>query len=51
VPSGSATPARPDDSVGLGERLAAWLEGLGLADQLGPAGLPTYERDSAGAVQ
>lgn len=43
--------ARPDDTVGPGERLAAWLEGLGLADQLGAAGLPTYERDGAGAVQ
>ena len=51
MPSGSETPARPDDTVGLGERLASWLEGLGLADQLVAAGLPTYERDSAGAVQ
>ena len=51
VPSGSETPARPDDTVGLGERLASWLEGLGLADQLVAAGLPTYERDGAGAVQ
>lgn len=27
-----------------GERLADWLEGLGLADQLAAAGLPTYDR-------
>lgn len=27
-----------------GERLAAWLEELGLADQLAAAGLPTFER-------
>lgn len=31
----------PDD---IGERLAAWLEDLGLADQLAAAGLPTYDR-------
>ena len=34
----------------LGERLAAWLESLALADQLAAAGLPTYDRDAAGAV-
>lgn len=28
----------------LGERLASWLEGLGLSDQLAAAGLPTYDR-------
>lgn len=33
-----------------GEDLARWLEDLGLTDQLGAAGLPTYERDPAGAV-
>lgn len=33
-----------------GEDLARWLEELGLADQLKDAGLPTYERDDAGAV-
>jgi hypothetical protein len=27
-----------------GEQLADWLEGLGLADQLAAAGLPTYDR-------
>lgn len=31
----------PDD---IGERLARWLEELGLSDQLGAAGLPTYDR-------
>ncbi len=31
-----------------GERLAVWLEELGLADQLGAAGLPTMVRDCHG---
>ncbi len=31
-----------------GERLASWLEGLGLADALGEAGLPTFTRDADG---
>jgi hypothetical protein len=31
--------------TGLAEELADWLEGLGLADQLAAAGLPTYDRD------
>ncbi|MDR7252150.1 hypothetical protein J2X46_001126 [Nocardioides sp. BE266] len=31
----------PDD---IGERLASWLEELGLSDQLAAAGLPTYDR-------
>lgn len=35
----------------LAGRLAAWLEGLGLADQLATAGLPTYERDADGTVR
>jgi hypothetical protein len=35
---------------GLGERLAAWLEGLGLADQLAAAGLPTFVRGPDGIV-
>lgn len=45
-------PSSPDstDPPDLAGRLAAWLEGLGLADQLGAAGLPTYERDAAGVV-
>lgn len=31
-----------------GDRLADWLEELGLADQLGEAGLPTFTRDPEG---
>ena len=31
-----------------GERLATWLEGLGLADHLAEAGLPTFTRDAEG---
>ncbi len=31
-----------------GDRLADWLEQLGLADQLEEAGLPTFTRDEAG---
>jgi hypothetical protein len=34
-------PGPTDDT---GEQLASWLEGLGLADQLAAAGLPTYDR-------
>ena len=34
-------PGPTDDT---GERLAAWLEGLGLSEQLAAAGLPTYDR-------
>lgn len=48
MPSGPDVPAGP--GAGLGEQLAAWLEGLGLADELAASGLPTYERDAAGAV-
>ena len=33
-------PGPTDDT---GERLAAWLEGLGLSEQLAAAGLPTYD--------
>jgi hypothetical protein len=45
----SCSPARVDPpggeyDDGLGERLATWLEELGLADQLAAAGLPTYDR-------
>lgn len=50
MPCDPETPARSDDTVGLGERLASWLEGLGLADQLVAAGLPSYERDAHGAA-
>lgn len=31
-----------------GDRLASWLDGLGLADQLAEAGLPTFTRDADG---
>ncbi len=34
----------------LGERLAAWLEELGLGSQLAAAGLPTFERDEHGSA-
>ncbi|MDQ6526333.1 hypothetical protein RB608_22120 [Nocardioides sp. LHD-245] len=34
-----------------GDQLAQWLEGLGLADQLGAAGLPTFERDLGGIAR
>jgi hypothetical protein len=34
----------------LGERIAAWLEGLDLAQHLAAAGLPTFERDEQGRV-
>ncbi len=37
--------ARAADPVSVGRALAAWLEDLGLADQLAPAGLPTYVRE------
>ncbi len=47
-------PATPDiahpEPLELGEQLATWLEGLGLADQLEAAGLPTYERDALGVT-
>lgn len=42
-------PDPPGDD--LAGRLASWLEGLGLAEQLAAAGLPTYERDADGVVQ
>lgn len=34
-----------------GERLAAWLEGLGLVPYLAEAGLPTVERDPTGRAR
>ncbi len=44
--------SRPGPGDGdLAGRLAAWLEGLGLAGMLAGAGLPTYERDSDGTVR
>jgi hypothetical protein len=39
---------RVTDSTGDGDRLATWLEGLGLADHLAEAGLPTFTRDVDG---
>lgn len=42
-------PEPPGDD--LAGRLASWLEGLGLADQLAAAGLPSYERGADGVVQ
>jgi hypothetical protein len=41
---GGSTPGSP----GPGDRLASWLDRLGLSDQLGQAGLPTFERDGTG---
>lgn len=38
-------------ATGIAHQLATWLEGLGLADQLTAAGLPTYERDADGVEQ
>jgi hypothetical protein len=44
--------SRPDPASGdLAGHLAAWLEDLGLADQLAGAGLPTFERDHDGGVR
>lgn len=36
------------DEGGRGERLATWLEGLGLAEHLPAAGLPVLDRDADG---
>lgn len=33
-----------------GDRIADWLEGLGLAQHLGAAGLPTFARDARGVA-
>ncbi len=49
TPSDSDAPDGPGPTD-LAEQLASWLEGLGLADQLGAAGLPTYERGAAGVT-
>lgn len=35
----------------IAERLATWLEGLGLVEHLGAAGLPTFTRDADGAAR
>lgn len=40
-----------EDVYDVGARLATWLEELGLADQLGAAGLPTFERDLGGIAR
>ncbi|MEV5000367.1 hypothetical protein [Nocardioides sp. LML1-1-1.1] len=40
-----------EDVYDAGARLAAWLEDLGLADQLAAAGLPTFERDLGGVAR
>ena len=49
---GSSDPSDPSDeearAAELGERLAGWLEGLGLDAHLAEAGLPAYERDEHG---
>jgi hypothetical protein len=39
------------DPDALGERLAAWLEDLGLAPHLAAAGLPALERDAEGRAR
>jgi hypothetical protein len=53
VSSDAAGGGAPDhrDAEERGERLAAWLEELGLVDQLGAAGLPTVERDADGRAR
>lgn len=40
-----------DEPPAGADRLARWLEELGLADQLAAAGLPTFERDADGSVR
>ncbi|HXH80763.1 hypothetical protein [Nocardioides sp.] len=42
--------ARAGDPRDVGERIASWLEGLGLADHLAEAGLPAFERDQRGVA-
>ena len=37
-------------STDLGQRLADWLDGLGLAEHLAAAGLPTFTRDDHGSA-
>ena len=37
-------------SAADGDRLATWLEELGLADHLAAAGLPTFTRDASGSA-
>lgn len=49
--SPKAVPGETGAMQDIGERLATWLEGLGLADQLAAAGLPTFERDADGTAR
>lgn len=46
--SESSSPASPEVLAEHGERLAAWLESLGLHEHLAEAGLPTMVRDCHG---
>lgn len=49
--STDGAPQEPRDGAGeVGERIASWLEGLGLADHLAEAGLPTFARDRHGVA-
>ena len=45
----TSDPPAGEPDLGLGERLAAWLEDLDLTGQLAAAGLPTFVRDAGGA--
>ncbi len=44
------TPREISAATSAGDRLADWLEGLGLRDQLAAAGLPTYDRGPHGVA-
>lgn len=44
-------PAAEQPPSERGQRIAAWLEEIGLADQLDQAGLPTYRRDADGLAR
>lgn len=49
----AARPGRPAAqrlAQQLAQQLAQWLEGLGLVEQLGAAGLPTFQRAADGTV-
>ncbi len=48
TPTQEGREADGPEPEGRGERLATWLEGLGLVPHLATAGLPTVERDAAG---
>ena len=47
----SVNGAAPDPDAGLPERLATWLESLGLESHLATAGLPTFVRDEQGRAR